>query len=83
MATSQIVKWGNSLAIRIPKPVAEKARVREGDPMLIEASDGRIRLRRSRPRVPALRELVAQMDPKNRYKEVSAGLARGKEKVEW
>jgi antitoxin MazE len=83
MARSQIVKWGNSLAIRIPKPVAEEARVREGDSILIEASDGRIQVRRSRQRVPALRELVAQMNPKNRYKEISAGPARGKERVEW
>jgi len=83
MATSQIVKWGNSLAIRIPKPVAEEAGVREGDPILIEASEGRIQLRRSKQRVPALRELVAQMNPRNRYKEVLAGPARGREKIEW
>ena len=31
MPTAQIVKWGNSLAVRIPKPVAEEA----ADPVLI------------------------------------------------
>lgn len=83
MATAQIVKWGNSLAIRIPKPLAEAAGVREGDPMVIEAAEGRIQLRRGKPRVPSLRELVDQITPENRYAEVETGVARNKEKVDW
>jgi antitoxin MazE len=83
MPTAQIVKWGNSLAVRIPKPVAEEAGVREGDPITIEAADGRIQLRRRRQRVPTLHELVAQISTKNRYRDVHTGPARGKEKVEW
>jgi len=83
MPTAQIVKWGNSLAVRIPKPVAEEAGVREGDPITIEAEDGRIHLRRRRQRVPALRELVAQITVKDRYRELQTGPVRGKEKVEW
>ncbi|HET6181604.1 MAG TPA: AbrB/MazE/SpoVT family DNA-binding domain-containing protein [Candidatus Sulfotelmatobacter sp.] len=83
MPTAQIVKWGNSLAIRIPKPVAEEAGVREGDPIVIEAEEGRIHLRRSKPRIPTLRELVAQITPENRYQEIQVGPASGKEEVEW
>jgi len=83
MSTGQIVKWGNSLAVRIPKPVAEEAGVREGDPITIEAADGRIHLRRRRQRVPTLHELVAQITKKNRYREVETGPGRGKEKVAW
>jgi len=83
MPTAQIVKWGNSLAVRIPKPVAEQAGVREGDPITIEAADGRIQLRRRRQRVPTLRELVAQINSANRYGEVQTGHARGGENVEW
>jgi len=83
MPTAQIVKWGNSLAVRIPKPVAEEAGVREGDPITIEAAEGRIQLRRSKPRVPTLRELVARITSENRYGEVHIGNARGKEDVEW
>jgi len=83
MATAQIVKWGNSLAIRIPKPLAEEAGVREGDPMEIEAAEGRIQLRRRKPKIPSLRELVAQISPENRYDEVQTGRARGKENVDW
>jgi len=83
MPTAQIVKWGNSLAVRIPKPVAEEAGVREGDPITIEAAEGRIQLRRRKQRAPTLRELVAQITSENRYGEVHTGHARGKEDVEW
>jgi antitoxin MazE len=82
MPDSQIVKWGNSLAVRIPKPLAEEAGVREGDPIVIEAADGLIRLRPKR-RTPTLRELVSQITPENRYDETQSGSARGKETVEW
>jgi antitoxin MazE len=82
MPVSQVVKWGNSLAVRIPKPLAEEAGVREGDPIVIEATEGIINLR-PQQRVPTLRELVAQMTPENRYDEIRTGPERGKETVEW
>lgn len=83
MATTQIVKWGNSLAVRIPKPVAEEAGVGEGDPIVVEAVNGRIQLRLDKKRVPTLQELVAQITPENRYAELDSGPARGKETLEW
>ena len=82
MPTSQIVKWGNSLAVRIPKPVAEEAGVREGDPIVVEAAAGQINVRKKR-RMPTLKELVGQITPENRYEEIPAGLEHGKERVEW
>ena len=82
MAEAQIVKWGNSLAVRIPKPVAEAAGVREGDPIVIEADEGHIKVRRKQ-RIPTLKELVAKITPENRYEEIPTGAAGGKESVEW
>jgi antitoxin MazE len=82
MPTAQIVKWGNSLAIRIPKPVAEDAGLSEGDRVLMEAAEGQIELRRAR-KLPTLQELVAQITPENRYEEIPAGKEQGKESVEW
>jgi antitoxin MazE len=82
MPVSQVVKWGNSLAVRIPKPVAEEAGVREGDDIVIEATRGVINLRPKR-RIPTLRELVAQITPENRYHEIQTGPERGKETIEW
>lgn len=83
MANTQIVKWGNSLAVRIPKPTAEEAGVREGDSISIEVSEGYIRLRPAHPVVPSLRELVERITPETRYTEVKTGPARGKEKIDW
>ena len=82
MPESQIVKWGNSLAVRIPKPLAEEAGVREGDAIVIEAAHGLINLR-PKLRVPTLRELVAQIARDDRYGEIQTGPERGKEDVEW
>jgi antitoxin MazE len=82
MAVAQIVKWGNSLAVRIPKPIAEEAGLGEGDRIVLEAADGQIELRRTEP-IPTLKELVARITPENRYGETSTGRERGKEVVEW
>lgn len=82
MAKAQVVKWGNSLAIRITKAVAQNARVQEGDSIVIEASDGDIRVRRAE-KTPTLEELVAQITPENRYEETKWGRERGKEILEW
>lgn len=83
MASVQIVKWGNSLAVRIPKRVAEEAGVGEGDPVEIEAQEGRIQLKRRPRKIPTLKALVAQITAENRYEVVESGAERGKEKVEW
>lgn len=82
MAHGQIVKWGNSLAVRIPKPVAEEAGVGNGDAVTIEATDGHIAVRKKN-QPPSLKELVARITPENRYGEVVTGQARGKELIEW
>ena len=82
MGQAQIVKWGNSLAVRIPKPLAEQAGFQEGDSIRIEASHGQIDLRPAE-RIPTLRELVNQIKPAQRYEETSAGPIRGKEAEEW
>jgi len=79
---AQMVKWGNSLAVRIPKPVVEAARFKEGDFLEIEAREGQIELRPIAT-VPTLAKLVAQITPENRYAEVSTGSEIGRESVEW
>lgn len=81
---TQVVRWGNSLALRIPKPVLEEARVKEGDYLEIEASDGQLALRRaSKKGCPTLAQLVEQISPDNRYSEVPSGREVGKERIEW
>jgi antitoxin MazE len=79
---TQMVKWGNSLAVRIPKAAVEEAKLREGDSLEIEAVEGRVELRRA-TKVPTLTQLVSQITAENRYSEISAGAEVGKEIVEW
>src|ERR1019366_3373539 len=70
---TQMVKWGNSLAVRIPKPVAEEAKLKEGDSLEIEAAaEGRVELRGA-TKIPTLSQLISQITPENRYAEISAG----------
>lgn len=79
----KIVKWGNSLAVRIPKPAIDEARLKEGDSLEIESTaEGRIELHRV-GQIPTLKQLVAQITPENRYGEISTGSETGKEVVEW
>lgn len=81
---AQVLKWGNSLAVRIPKPIAEEARLKAGDPLEIEVSDDRDSVHLQRiGKIPTLAKLVAQITPENRYSEISAGPEIGKEEVEW
>ena len=80
---AQVLKWGNSLAIRIPKPIADDARLQLGDPLEIAvAADGVVQMHRV-GEIPTLAELVAQITPENRYEEVSLGREIGKEAIEW
>lgn len=80
---AQVLKWGNSLAIRIPKPIADDARLQLGDPLEIAvAADGVVQVSRV-SETPSLAELVAQITPENRYKEISVGTEIGREAVEW
>ena len=80
---AQMLKWGNSLAVRIPKSVADAARLRAGDSLDIEVSgEGVVQLHRV-GKVPTLAQLVSQITPENRYEEISTGAEVGKESVEW
>jgi antitoxin MazE len=80
---AQVLKWGNSLAVRIPKPIADDARLRLGDPLEIAvAADGIVQMHRV-GEIPTLAQLVSQITPENRYAEVSLGPEIGRESVEW
>jgi antitoxin MazE len=80
---ARVLKWGNSLAVRIPKPVADDAHLQLGDPLEIAvAADGVVEMHREGA-IPTLAQLVAQITPENRYAEVPVGLETGREAVEW
>ncbi len=80
---AQVLKWGNSMAVRIPKHIAEGARLQLGDPLeFAVAADGVVQMHRV-GEIPTLAQLVAQITPENRYAEILLGPEIGREAVEW
>ena len=78
--STQIAKWGNSLAVRIPQALVKEARLAEGDLLSVNLRrDGSIVLR-SKRRKYSLDELLAGITAKNRHKETDWGPTRGKER---
>ena len=79
---AKVGKWGGSLAIRIPKPIAEPWGVREGSVIELLPRRGEegveVVLRKKRH---DLAELVAGMDESNRHGEADWGRREGAE--EW
>lgn len=76
---TQVSKWGNSLAVRIPQSIVKHARLAEGDRLSLDlADDGSIVLR-STHRKYSLDQLVAEIKPKNLHGEIDWGAPLGKE----
>lgn len=79
MATTQVAKWGNSLAVRIPKALAEDAQLREGEPVTVTVPiEGGLVIKPSR-RKYQLRQLVNRITAKNRHEETDWGQPQGGE----
>ena len=76
-------KWGNSLAVRIPKPVAEAIKARDGKRVELTIRNGALVLapvaKPKRKRVYSLDELLAGMTRDNVPAEVDWGPPRGTE----
>ncbi len=74
-----ISKWGNSLALRLPKAVLEEAGLTENQPVEITVVKGQIRIDPVVELVYDLDELLAQIKPENLHPEVNWGSPVGKE----
>ena len=75
-ARSHVSKWGSSLAVRIPKPIAEQWGVHEGSAIEIVPHGDEVVLRKKKY---DLEELVAQMNPDNQHPEQDWGEPQGDE----
>jgi antitoxin MazE len=77
---AQLSKWGHSLALRIPKPVAEAAKLCEGDTLDLDVvGPGTVRMRKPTPKL-TLAELVARITEENRHGETDWREAVGNER---
>ena len=75
---TKIQKWGNSLAVRIPKPFAESAGLKLATEVEVSLEKGTLRLSAVRPRWQ-LRALVSKVTTRNRHAEVEVGQPVGRE----
>jgi antitoxin MazE len=77
-AQGQMVKWGNSLAVRIPKNIADEAQLSEGDKLLLEtAAPGNVIIRAVER--PTLDQLLERITEENLHKEIDWGKPVGNE----
>jgi antitoxin MazE len=77
MVTS-VQRWGNSLAIRIPKAFAAQARLGEDTAVDISVEGDTITISPAR-REWTLGELVKKITPSNQHREIGWGSNTGKE----
>jgi antitoxin MazE len=74
-----IQKWGNSLALRIPKAFAQQTKVKKGSRVSLTLKNGRVIMQPIRRRKYTLKELVSKITPQNRHPETDWGPPVGKE----
>ena len=59
----RVSRWGNSLAVRLPKAIADDLRLEEGQAVDLEIENGSVRMRPvARRKYPTLAEMVAEME---------------------
>ena len=75
----RVQKWGNSLAVRIPKPLAEDAEVKEGTILNLAVSNGVFTGTPVQKRKWSLKQLLAKVNKKNLHAEVDFGPSAGRE----
>jgi antitoxin MazE len=73
----QFLKWGNSLALRVPKVFAQEIGASVGKPATMEVRDGKLVVELAKPKRGArrysLEQLVAGITPENRHPELEWG----------
>jgi antitoxin MazE len=72
-------KWGNSLALRIPKAVAQDVGVRAGSVLDVAVSRGKIVAAPAVPERVRLKDLLRRVTKKNLHAELESGPPVGRE----
>ncbi len=75
----QVQKWGNSLALRIPKSFAQETNIDQGTVVDLSLEEGEIVIRPVVKPEYSLDELLSRVTKENIHSEVDTGKAQGKE----
>ena len=74
----KVKKWGNSLALRIPKAFASQTKIREDEFVNLTLEDNRIFIELSKEKL-TLKDLVDKIDESNLHGELDFGEPVGNE----
>jgi antitoxin MazE len=75
----RVRKWGNSLAVRIPKSLAEDVEVKEGTVLNLAVSEGKLVATAVKKKRLSLEQLLAKVNTKNLHDEIDFGSSVGRE----
>jgi antitoxin MazE len=76
---TRIKKWGNSLALRIPKALAEEAGLSYDVPVELSLVEGKLIIALIEPSRPDLETLLAQVTEENLHAKVDVGPPTGQQ----
>jgi len=76
---TKIQKWGNSMAVRIPRSFAAEASLREGAPVSLTLRDGRLIIELVPPEAHTLEGLISQVKETNLHQDYATGKPMGLE----
>ena len=76
---TRIQKWGNSLALRIPKSFATEVGLQKETPIEVSLADGKLVITPVAEPKPTLKQLLAKITKENLHHEVDTGPAAGNE----
>jgi len=77
--TGKVQKWGNSLALRIPKSLAEEIHMKEGSSVEVSVKGKMLVISPVKPGRYRLETLLAQVTPENLHAETDFGGPKGRE----
>ena len=75
---TRVQKWGNSLAVRIPKSFAAQSQLAQDSLVEMSLEDGKIVLL-AVPTEPSLEQLLEGVTEENRHEEIDTGAIVGRE----
>ena len=77
----QVQKWGNSLALRIPKSCAVETKIENGSTVEIAVQKGAIVVKPVVEEKITLEEMLAQINDENIHTEINFGKPEGAESL--
>ena len=75
----RVKRWGNSLALRIPKTFASETHIQNGSVVDVLVTDGKLVVKPEKKKQYSLKALLAEMKPKTIHKETKTGKPVGNE----